>query len=205
MPLKHTPMNDDFATVKSILVKLRSQYASSWDVDSHDPPTQITERDIVADIRHSLMAFCKKNDFHVHCEIRPAPNTNIEPDGMKRLPRIDVVVLKKSKGKSKAWFIAAKKLQDKYQKGEFQARFSSVPIEFFHTAIEAKIQSDVADAKKDIDALKEIQKDNQSCNCFFVLLNARGRVRDHDDILEYGREKGIEIIEYTAIRGKKAA
>jgi hypothetical protein len=196
-------MNDSFATVKSILTDLKSQYASLWGNAENDPAMPITERDIVADIRHCLTRFCDTNDLHVHCEIRPAPDTNIEPDSMKRLPRIDVVVLQKSKGQP--WFAAAKELQGKYQKGDIRARFSSVPIEFFHTAIEAKIQSDVADAKKDIDKLKEIRKGNQSCNCFFVLLNARGRVRDHDDILAYGQEKEIEIIEYTACRGTQSA
>jgi hypothetical protein len=203
MSPKRTPMNDHFEAVKNILAGLRSQYASRWCVDGDDPATQITERDIVADIRHSLLAFCDANGFHVHCEIRPAPNTKIGPDEMKRLPRIDVVVLQNSYGQS--WFDAAKILQDKYQKGTIEARFSSIPIEFFHCAIEAKIQSNVADAKKDIDALRDIQKVNQACYCFFVLLNARGLVRDHDDILAYGCEKGIEIIEYTARRGEQSA
>jgi hypothetical protein len=144
------------------------------------------------------MAFCAANGYHAHCEIRPAPDVSIDPVRMKRLPRIDVVVLRDINGDS--WLAAAKKLQNKYQKGSIEARFSSVPVEFFHTAIEAKIQSNVADAKKDIDTLNSIQERNPSCNCFFVLLNARGRVRDHDNILAYGREKKVTIIEFTAQR-----
>ena len=191
-------MNDDFATVRSVLTELRSLYAARCGVDVDDPETQITERDIVADIRHSLMAFCASNGYQVHCEIRPADDENIEPDEMKRLPRIDVVVLRDRKDAS--WLPAAKKLQGKYRKGSIEARFSSIPIKFFHTAIEAKIQSNVANAKRDIDTLKNIEERNPSCNCFFVVLNARGRVRDHDNILAYGSEREVTIIEYTAQR-----
>ncbi len=191
-------MNDDFATVRSVLTELRSLYAASCGVDVDDPETQITERDIVADIRHSLMAFCASNSYQVHCEIRPADDENIEPDEMKRLPRIDVVVLRDRKDAS--WLAVAKKLHGKYRKGSIEARFSSVPIKFFHTAIEAKIQSNVASAKSDIDTLKNIEERNPSCNCFFVVLNARGRVRDHDNILAYGSEREVTIIEYTAQR-----
>ena len=191
-------MNDDFATVRSVLTELRSLYAASCGVDVDDPETQITERDIVADIRHSLMAFCASNGYQVHCEIRPADDENIDPDEMKRLPRIDVVVLRDRKNAS--WLDAAKKLHGKYRKGSIEARFSSIPIKFFHTAIEAKIQSNVASAKRDIDTLKNIEERNPSCNCFFVVLNARGRVRDHDNILAYGSEREVTIIEYTAQR-----
>jgi len=191
-------MNDDFVTVQRVLDELKSIYASHCSVDVEDPAAQITERDIVADIRHSLTALFDKKGYHVHCEIRPAPNTNIEPQEMKRLPRIDVVVLRN--GNRQSWLVAAKQLQNKYRKGPFQARFSSVPVEFFHTAVEAKIQSKVADARKDIDTLRDIQKINPSCNCFFVLFNARGRVRDHDRILAYGREQAVTVVEYTAQR-----
>jgi hypothetical protein len=191
-------MNDDFGTVKNILTKIKSRYAAGCSLDVNDPDIQITERDIVADIRHSLTAFCTSNGYHVHCEIRPASDETIEPDEMKKLPRIDVVVLQDRKGDS--WLAAAKKLQDKYQKSSIEARFSSIPIRFFHTAIEAKIQSNVTSAKKDIDTLKKIEEKNPSCNCFFVLLNARGRVQDHDNILKYGKDRKIIVIEYTAKR-----
>jgi len=195
-------MNDDFAAVKNIITELKSLYATRCSLDVDDPATQITERDIVTDIRCSLMAFCTSNGYHVHCEIRPATDENIEPGEMKKLPRIDVVVLRDKKGVS--WLAAAKKLQDKYKKGSIEARFSSVPIKFFHTAIEAKIQSNVGDAKKDINMLKNIEERNPLCNCFFVVLNARGQVRDHDKILEYGRYKKITVVEYTAKRhGRK--
>ncbi len=105
-------MNDDFAAVRSLLDQLRSQYAARCSVDVDDPATQITERDIVADIRHCLTAFCAANGYHVHCEIRPAPDANSEPDKLRRLPRIDVVVLWDRNDAS--WLAAAKRLQDKY-------------------------------------------------------------------------------------------
>ena len=191
-------MNDEFAAVRDVLLQLRSQYAAGCSVDVDDPATQITERDIVADIRHSLMAFCAANDYHAHCEIRPAPDENIEPNEMILLPRIDVVVLRDREGAS--WLAAAKKLQDKYQKGAIQARFSSVPVKFFHTAIEAKIQSNFGSAKKDIDTLKAIEEKNPYCNIFFVLLNARGPIRDHEKIVAYAQQNKVCIIEYTAQR-----
>ena len=191
-------MNDHFKAVKRVLAELRSQYASRCGVDVDHPAIQITERDIVADIRHSLLAFCTRHGFQVHCEIRPASDTSMEPNEMRSLPRIDVVVLQDKTGSS--WLAAAKLLQNKYNEGRFQARFSSVPIEFFHTAVEAKIQSNVSDARKDIDTLKRIHDCNPSCNCFFVLLNARGRVPNHDQILAYGRENGVAIVEFTAQR-----
>lgn len=189
-------MNEDFEVVRGILNELRSQYSSRCAVDVDDPNIQITERDIVADIRHSMIEFCKSKGYHVHCEIRPATDENSEPDEMKKLPRIDVVVLRDIKDDT--WFAVAKKLQNKYQKGSIEARFSSIPIKFFHTAIEAKIQSKVFAAKKDIDTLKNIEEANPSCNCFFVLLNARGQISDHNNILEYGQDKNITVIEYTA-------
>jgi len=65
-------------------------------------------------------------------------------------------------------------------------------------AIQAKIQSNVANARKDIDTLKDIEAKNPACNCFFVLLNACGRTCDHEKILVYVQVKEISIIEYTA-------
>ena len=189
-------MNDSFETIKNILLEMRDLYASRCKTEIYDPNIQITERDIVADIRSSLIQFCNSKDYQVHCEIRPAPNDSVEPDEMRKLPRIDVVILQNNKNTS--WFSAAKKLQNKYQKGLIEARFSSIPISFFNTAIEAKIQSNVSDAKKDIDTLKRLEEKNPNCNCFFVLFNARGRVRDHERILAYAKRKEVCIIEYTA-------
>jgi hypothetical protein len=194
-------MNDDYSAVEDLLVQLRSRYASRCSVDVDDPATPITERDIVADIRYSLMAWCIAKGYHVHCEVRPAPGTSIAPDQTRQLPRIDVAVLRNSDGQS--WLAAAKAIQDMYREGRFQARFSSVPVKFFHTAVEAKIQSNVASAKKDLDTLKSIQDANPSCNCFFLLLNARGRVRDHDRILTYGQEKRVAVVEFTAQRNQQ--
>jgi len=189
-------MNDHFQTVRNILVHLKDLYATRCKLDVDDPAIQITERDIVSDIRQSLIDFCTMNGYYVHCEIRPANDGSIEPDEMKRLPRIDVAILRDTKNAS--WLAAAKHLQGKYQKGSIEARFSSVPVKHFHTAIEAKIQSNVASAKKDIDTLKDIEEKNPSCNCFFVLLNARGRYCDHEKILAYAHENEVSIIEYTA-------
>ena len=191
-------MNDDSATIRGILEELRSEYAACCPLDVDDPEAPITERDIVAEILNRLRAFCRSKGYQVHCEIKPAPDSSIGPERMRKLPRVDVVVL--TNKNSASWLSAAKILQNKYDKGSIQARFSSIPVEFFHTAIEAKIQSDVANAKEDIDTLKMIRESNPCCSCFFVLLNARGRVGDHDLIQEYARQKGIEIIEYTAKR-----
>ena len=191
-------MNNDAATIRDILEKLRSEYANSCPFDVDDPEVPITERDIVAEIRERLKAFCRSRGYQVHCEVKPAPDSSISRDRMRTLPRIDVVVL--SDKNSVSWLAEAKNLQNKYDKGPRQARFSSIPVEFFHTAVEAKIQSNVTDAKKDIDNLKKIHESNPSCNCFFVLLNARGRVGDHEQILEYAQQKGIEIFEYTSKR-----
>lgn len=194
-------MNDDAATIRSILEELRSEYAACCPLDVDDPEAPITERDIVTEIRNRLIAFCRTRGYQVHCEVKPAPDSGIGPERMRRLPRVDVVVL--SDKNSVSWLAAAKSLQNKYDKGSIQARFSSIPVEFFHTAVEAKIQSDVANARKDIDNLKMLHDSNPSCNCFFVLLNARGRVGDHEQIREYAQRKGIEIVEYTAkMKGK---
>ncbi|MFC2113305.1 hypothetical protein ACFLTA_08560 [Bacteroidota bacterium] len=189
-------MNDDFNTIKNILLKLRNQYAAGCDNDICYKKLPITERDIVSDIRQSLLEFCNINGYDAHCEIRPAPNEEIEPEDMKRLPRIDVVILRDRNNKS--WLEAAKKLQGKYKKGHIEARFSSIPLAFFHTAIEVKIQSKFSDAKDDIVMLSNITDKNPSCNCFFVLLNARGQVRDHQKIITFAKEKQVEIIEHTA-------
>ena len=189
-------MNDDAATIRSILEALRSEYADCYSLDIDDPQAPITERDIVAEIRDRLKAFCRSNGYQVHCEVKPAPDDGIGPEHMRTLPRVDVVVL--SDKNSASWLNAAKSLQNKYKKGSIEARFSSIPVEFFHTAVEAKIQSNVANARKDIDSLKMIHESNSSCNCFFVLLNARGRIGDHEQIREYAQQHRIEIIEYTA-------
>ena len=191
-------MNNDAATIRSILEELRSEYEDCCSLDVDDPQAPITERDIVAEIRDRLKAFCRSNGYQVHCEVKPAPDSGAGPERMRTLPRIDVVVL--SDKNSVSWLAAAKTLQNKYHKGSIQARFSSIPVEFFHAAVEAKIQSDVANAREDIDKLKMIHESNPSCNCFFVLLNARGRVGYHEQIREYAQRKRIEIIEYTAKR-----
>jgi hypothetical protein len=96
-----------------------------------------------------------------------------------------------------SWLSAATKIQNRYKKGMIQARFSSVPINFFHTAIEVKIQSDVRSAKKDLDTLSGIMEKKKSCNCFMVLLNARGPKKNHEKIIKYAQEKKIYLIEYT--------
>jgi len=188
-------MNEDFDTINAILAELRFEYAEQCPFDVEDPEAPVTERDIVAEIRHRLKLFCRSRGYQVHCEIKPVFDDNATPEYMKSLKRIDVVVL--SDKNDATWLAAAKILQNKYNKGSIEARFSSVPVGFFHTAIEAKIQSNVANAKKDIDVLKMIVDRNPHCNCFFVLLNARGRPQDHHHIQTYAGEKGISIIEYT--------
>lgn len=188
-------MNKDFEIVKSILSELRSDYMLGCQLDIFDLKAPITERDIVAEIYSRLKVFCESKMLSVHCEIKPATSENLETEQLKRLPRIDVGIL--SDINERTWISSAMKLQNKYKKGHIEARFSSIPFEFFHTAIEVKIQSHFNDAKKDINILKQLQDSNNACNCFLVLLNARGQRKDHDAILRYANQKGIAVLEYT--------
>lgn len=189
-------MNEDFGIIRDILEELKAEYAAQCPLDLDDPEAPITERDIVAEIRQRLKTFCASNGYQVHCEIKPAPDENISPRDMKRLPRIDVVILANTNHAS--WMSAAKTLQGKYRRGSIEARFSSIPVKFFHTAIEAKIQSKVRNAMDDIDTLMRVRANNPLCNCFFILLNARGRYQDHEKIKHYAESKGIAIIEYAS-------
>lgn len=189
-------MNKDFESIRGILEELRVEYAKQCPFDMDDPSAPITERDIVAEIRQRLKPFCFSKGYHVHCEIKPATDENISTKEMKTLPRIDVVIL--SNKKHATWISAAKTLQDKYHRGSIEARFSSIPVNFFHSAIEVKIQSKVKNAKDDIDTLRWIYDSNEFCNCFFVLLNARGRYQDHEKIKKYAEMKEIAILEYSS-------
>jgi len=191
-------MNSDFKAILGILEELKSDYASSCTADLENPEAPVTERDIVADIYGRLKGFCHSKGFQVHCEIKPASSSASEPKALKRLPRIDIVVLSDMDGAS--WLAEAKDLQNKYAKGEIEARFSSVPLRFLHTAIEVKIQSRVDNAKKDIDTLADIRRMNSFCNCYFVLLNVRGKAQDHDAIAAYGLKRGILVVEHTGKR-----
>ena len=110
--------------------------------------------------------------------------------------RIDNVILKDDENRS--WIDAAIDIQNRYKKGNIESRFSSVPVNFFHTAIEVKIQSNFTDLKKDIIKLKYIKEQNPNCNVLFVLLNSRGKQKDHAKIIEYANSESIPIIEYTA-------
>lgn len=92
---------------------------------------------------------------------------------------------------------SAKSIQNDYKMGSIQARFSSVPLDFFHTAIEVKIQSSVKGARKDIDTLSKIKKMNKRCNCFLVVLNARGPDKDHKKIASYAELKEITLVDYS--------
>jgi hypothetical protein len=188
-------MNTDFEKIKSILLKLRSDYISGTKKNIINPDTPITERDIVAEIYCRLKQFCQSNKLNVHCEIKPASSEYDEITILKHLPRIDIGIL--SNNNERKWISSAIEIQDKYHKGQIEARFSSIPIEFFHSAIEVKIQSNIRDAKEDIDLLKKIQNSNKKCNCYFVLLNARGRRSDHESIQNYACQQGISLIEYT--------
>jgi len=190
-------MNQDFNIVKSILSDLKSDYASRCQLDLIDQNAPITERDLVAEIYCRLKDFCTSKNLNVHCEIKPASDETDNTFQLKRLPKIDVGIL--TNFDDNTWISSAIMLQEKYQKGLIEARFSSIPIRFFHTAIEVKIQSNYYDAKKDIDILKRLNDSNQSCNCFFVLLNARGKRLDHDAIQKYADQNGICILEYTCL------
>jgi hypothetical protein len=191
-------MNDDFSKIHEILGQLKADYAAQSPGDVVSPEAPVTERDIVAEIRARLLPFCRERGLHVHCEMKAVPADAADQEALRTLPRIDVAILANQGDDS--WLAAAKKLQDGYAKGEREARFSSVPVGFFHTAIEAKIQSKVADAKKDIDGLRAVLDSHPTCNCFFVLLNARGRVADHDRVVEYAELRGVPVVEHTSRR-----
>jgi len=189
-------MNEEFEEIKSILLRLRSDYIAGYRSNMINENTPITERDIVAEIYSRIKSYFQNKHLYPHCEIKPASTERDHISKLKRLPRIDVGVLE-DKGE-KTWISSAIKLQDKYKKGAIESRFSSIPIEFFHTAIEVKIQSNVIDAKKDIDLLYKIKKSNKKCNCYFVLLNARGKKVDHEAIQKYADKQGITIVEYCS-------
>ena len=189
-------MNRDFGDVKAVLEQLRREYAQGCSSDLEDSGLPTTERDTVAEIRSRLRGLFVDRDINVHCEVKPASSQDERPEQLRTLPRVDVVLLT-DRGDA-SWFASAKTIQARYKKGCIEARFGSVPVEFFHTAIEVKIQSNVCDARKDIETLASISSSNPACNCFFILLNARGRPRDHSAIARYGRERGIAVVEYTA-------
>ncbi len=193
-------MNRDYPDIEALLEQLRHEYAEGCGSDLEDSNLPMTERDTVAEIRTRLQTLFQGSDVNVHCEIKPAASQDTQPEELKKLPRMDVVLLTDLEGAS--WFGCAKAIQSRYRKGSIEARFGSVPVEFFHTAIEVKIQSNVRDAKKDIDTLASINRSNPRCNCFFVLLNARGRPQDHAAIAAYGRARDIHVVEYTAQRQK---
>ena len=188
-------MNKDFEAIKSVLSELRSDYIAKCHLDILDENAPITERDIVADIYCRLKNNFYDRDLSVHCEIKPASSENAQTEELRRLPKIDVGILSNKSGRS--WLSSAIKLQNNYRKGHIEARFSSIPVEYFHTAIEVKIQSKFSDAKKDIDTLRTLLDSNDECNCFFVLMNARGQRADHDKIQKYANQMGICMFEYT--------
>ena len=188
-------MNEHFKIVEGILSDLKEKYVNSCTAEIVDPTAPITERDIVSEIYCRLKNFCHSADLYPHTEIKPAPSESIDPGELRRLPQIDVVILKNLGAKT--WISSAAKIQNRYKKGLIEARFGSIPIEFFHTAIEVKIQSNVRDAQKDIDTLANIFEQNKLCNCFMVLLNARGHRKDHSKIKQYAEHKSINLIEYT--------
>ena len=187
---------NDFEIIKNILSELCSDYSSLCKLDRIDQKAPITERDIVAEIYSRLKVFCNsQKGLSTHCEIKPSSSEDAKIEELKRLPRIDIAILSDINGRT--WTASAMKLQGKYKKGPIESRFSSIPVEFFHTAIEVKIQSNVRDAKKDIEILNKIHNSNKKCNCFFILLNARGDKSDHDAIKEHADKNGICIFEYT--------
>jgi hypothetical protein len=193
-PVLRKFMNEDFPKVKAILAEICSSYAALCHPDVIDPLAPVTERDIVAEIQGALKDFCRQRKLNVHCEMKPADSEDMRQGELKKLPKIDVAIL--SDQGERSWLLSAKKIQDRYAKGAIEARFSSVPVEFFHTAIEVKIQSKVDDARKDLTILEGIGRRNPSCNCFFVLLNARGRKANHAAIRQCANKKRIEMIEY---------
>jgi hypothetical protein len=189
-------MNNEFIKIKEILLELKKKYIEYVANGEYHPNVPITERDIVSEIYYRLKIYCKDKELNSHTEIKPVLSKSYELSLLKRLFRVDNVILKNNADNK--WITDAIFIQNKYKKGLVQSRFSSIPIEYFHTAIEVKIQSHFPDSKMDIDKLKSIQDTNKDCNCFFVLLNARGKKNEHLKILEYANSKNIFAIEYTA-------
>ena len=178
--------------IKKILFDYREEYKSLYrEGDVKYPDTPITERDIVSGLFCNLTNYCKNKKLSIHTEIKPIPSGDILQERLRELPIIDLVILQNN------WIPAAVKIQNKYKKGLIEARFGAVPYKYFHTAIEVKIQSNVSNSKKDIDTLSYIRKKNKSCNCYMVLLNARGRYQDHEKIIAYANENDICLVEYT--------
>jgi hypothetical protein len=189
-------MNQDFEKIKEIILQLKEEYISKVANNKFHPTIPVTERDIVSELYYRLKQYCETKELFSHTEMKAALNKNTPTSELKKLFRIDNVILKNI-GKQN-WIDDAVFIQNRYQKGAIEARFSSVPIEYFHTAIEVKIQSNFPDLKKDINKLRGIKDENKNCNCFLVLLNARGKIHDHNSIIEYAKSKDIPIIEYTA-------
>jgi len=189
-------MNEDFDQIKRCILDLKEEYRQGATTDKINPELPITERDIVSEIYYRLKIFCRGKELFSHTEIRPTSSLVTNKEYSRSTDRIDNVILKNNENRS--WIQAALDIQNRYKKGEIEARFSSVPVNFFHTAIEVKIQSKFTDLKKDIIKLKYIKEQNPNCNVLFVLLNSRGKQSDHAKIIEYANSESIPIIEYTA-------
>ncbi len=185
-------MNTHYDEIKKILFNFKTEYKRLYSAgDVRNPDTPITERDIVSELYCKLKEYCKGKRISIHTEVKPAPSGNVSREQLKKLPKIDLVILQNN------WVPAAVEIQNKYNKGLTEARFGAVPYKYFHTAIEVKIQSNVGNSKKDIDTLATIRKKSKSCNCYMVLLNARGRKKDHDRIVEYADQHEICLVEHT--------
>ncbi len=185
-------MNTHYDQIKKILLNFKEEYKDLYsEADVNNPNTPITERDIVSELYCHLKKYCKGKKLSIHTEIKPTSSENVTRDQLKKLSRIDLVILQDN------WMPSAIKIQNKYNKGSIEARFGAVPQKYFHTAIEVKIQSHVGNSRKDIDTLSAIRKKNKSCNCYMVLLNARGRSKDHENIHCYAKQHDIFLVEHT--------
>lgn len=189
-------MNSDFNGVHQQLVTLRDAYAAACGTDVESAWAPVTERDIVSDIHEALKPFCRSRGYTTHCEMKAVPDIDTGREISRAWPRIDACILTDADGQS--WLHAAKTLQNQYVKGHIEARFSAVPAQYLHTAIEVKIQSDVSDARKDLEKLVRVRHLNGACNCFFVLFNARGSASAHASIRALGDSMGICVVEHTA-------
>jgi len=193
------PMNKDSDAVKQVLEKVRADYATGCQAgELMDPGLPITERDILCEIWARLRPFCISAGLHVHSEVKVAPSLDSHHTVLRSAKRVDVAILRDQP--QARWLDAAREIQDRKCKGHIEARFEAIPVEYFHTVMEVKIQSHIPDARKDISSLSQIAAANPECNCFFVLLNARGQVCDHNAILTYAKTAGVPIVEYTARR-----
>jgi hypothetical protein len=176
-------MKDIREEVRNALEEIRRDYIQKRK-PRLTPDAPLTESDLQAEIFCKLKKLCVGNDLYVHSEMAFDKPTK---------SKFDIVIIE-----GEDWIKPAENYQGNLKKGNIESRFSHIPDEYFHTIIEIKVQSFFPDAKKDIDKLADIKKRKGKIDCFFVLLNERGKSSDHAKIRKYAKENNVDIIEYTS-------